>query len=79
MKLSLVRVCLNLDGTAVYWAKHKDQEDYQPEPIDPKIALHAITKHGVPIELVCSDPHNYETLFSKPDGATSTTFTLVRI
>lgn len=83
MKLEYIRICLGTDGTARYLAKYEGEEDLHSKDLDPLDAIHEMTANRMPVELACTDPHdpvsrNYETLFNKPNGMTTSLFTLSR-
>ncbi len=84
MKIAYVRVCLGSDGSAIYWAAYEGHEDLALSPLPPEVALVAITRHKVPLEVATCDPkdvtaHGYETLFTRSDGSTTQLFELTRV
>lgn len=61
----VIRVCLNMDGTAVYFPWYGGAEgDYTEKPMDAALAIRLMVK-GIPVEIATKDPsdihpHNYE-------------------
>jgi len=66
-KPSLLRVCLDSDGTFVVWPWFRDVDDYGRTPLKSEDAVRLMTSGQVPIEIATKDPddkgiHNYETV-----------------
>lgn len=83
-KPPLIRIGIDDDGKCHFWPYNAKGDDLLDEELPAEQALHLITKQQVPVELACCDPndystHNYETLFTLPDGGTSSSFTLTKV
>lgn len=83
-KPSCIRVAIDRNGQARFWAMMPGKEDYEKTPLNSSKGLHLITGGGVPMEFACFDPqdgspHNYEILLDLPDGSTMTQVKLTRI